>query len=276
VHPRHPNETAFALRNVDTSAKVQQLVNDDADVACAIIARHQAPRGYILDQNLPCVHHHLGREHSVVIPIIRIERLAKRKHGLEGAGIVGSTPQYDTDRPSASARESANATANFIRPAVRHCVVIETWRLATPPRYDIVGYTPQTPLTMSPDEIALPVRALINRHIRSMDHAEVVLYLARHPDQPPDADEVAAQHRWAPGIAAQVLSDLTETGLATGTDGRFQLSSTAVEPGALEGLAALYHRHPVTLVRAVFASPVPMKPLVRLRAPGDEAPPPNH
>jgi hypothetical protein len=129
---------------------------------------------------------------------------------------------------------------------------------------------------MSPQEIALPVRALINRHIRSMDHAEVALYLSRHPDRAPDADELAEQHHWSREIAVQVLSDLTETGLTTATHGRFQLSSATVEPSALEGLAELYHRHPVALVSAIFASPVPMKPLIRLRTTGDDVPPPGH
>jgi len=126
---------------------------------------------------------------------------------------------------------------------------------------------------MQSDDIAPAVRELINRHIRSIDHAEAVLHLANAPNRAHDAETVAARHRWARGTAAQVLDDLAESGLATPTDGGYRLAPDAAGANALAGLDDLYHKHPVTLVRAIYAAPVRVKPLIRrARSDDDSAP----
>jgi hypothetical protein len=115
---------------------------------------------------------------------------------------------------------------------------------------------------MHNDEIAPAVRELINRHIRSMDHAEAVLHLADAPGQAHEAETVAARHRWARGIAARVLAELAESGIATAVEGGYRLAADVAE-GTISSLNDLYHRHPVTLVRAIYAAPVPIKSLSR-------------
>lgn len=116
------------------------------------------------------------------------------------------------------------------------------------------------------------VRELINRHIRSMDHAEAVLHLSQAPGQTHNADAVAARHRWARATAAQVLDELTESGLATASGGGYRLADAA-DSATLARLDELYHRHPVILVRAIYAAPVPLRPLIRpSRADADRLP----
>jgi hypothetical protein len=122
---------------------------------------------------------------------------------------------------------------------------------------------------MQSDDIAPAVRELINRHIRSMDHAEAALHLANAPTRSHEAETMAARHRWANGIAAQVLGDLADSGLATPADGGYRLSADASDANALAGLLELYHKHPVTLVRAIYAAPVAVKPLIRPARPED-------
>lgn len=123
---------------------------------------------------------------------------------------------------------------------------------------------------MQSDDIAPAVRSLINRHIRSMDHAEAVLHLAAAPSDAHDAAAVAARYRWGRGIAKQVLGDLTESGIATLMDGAYRLAPDSADPTALAGLRDLYHRQPVTLVRAIYAAPSPFRPLTRPASPRDD------
>jgi predicted RNase H-related nuclease YkuK (DUF458 family) len=116
---------------------------------------------------------------------------------------------------------------------------------------------------MTTDEISTATRELINRHMRSMDHAEAALYLANAPDQAHQPETVAVDHRWSRGIAKQVLADLTETGLATAAGGAYRIEPSAYTAAALAELIELYNKRPVALVRAIYAAPVRMRPLLR-------------
>jgi hypothetical protein len=104
-----------------------------------------------------------------------------------------------------------------------------------------------------------------------MDHAEAAIQLAGAPDRAHDPEAVAARHRWTRTIAQQVLRDLGESGLATRTDGGYRFATDAADAPALPELLNLYHRHPVTLVRAIYAAPVPVKPLIRPVAPDNDS-----
>jgi hypothetical protein len=116
---------------------------------------------------------------------------------------------------------------------------------------------------MENDDVALAVRQLIHRHIRSMDHAEAALYLASAPGGARDVETVAAQHRWASRLAARVLNDLVETGLVVSKDGEYRLASDSADAAELSGLSELYHRQPVTLARTIYSAPVPLKTRTR-------------
>lgn len=113
---------------------------------------------------------------------------------------------------------------------------------------------------MQNDDVALPVRQLIHRHVRSMDHAEAVLFLAASPGEPRHLDAVAASHRWPSHLAAQVLDDLVESGMAAADDaGCYRLLPEAIDAEVLAGLSELYHRQPVTLARTIYSAPMPLR-----------------
>lgn len=134
------------------------------------------------------------------------------------------------------------------------------------------GYTPIFSFMQS-EEIAPGVRELINRHLRSMDHAEALLHLVAAPHDVHRVDAIATRHRWARGVAAQVLSDLADTGIAVRSDAGFRLAGDATDESALAHLFDLYHKHPVTLVRAIYAAPIRVQPLVRPTRSTGETPP---
>jgi len=125
---------------------------------------------------------------------------------------------------------------------------------------------------MPSNDLTPTVLQLIHRHARSMDHVEAVLHLAETPADCHQAEAIAARYHWARGIAAQVLADLAETGLALRVDDGYRLAADVIDPADLAVLADLYHRQPVTLARTIYSAPVPLKPLIRL-APRDADPP---
>lgn len=116
---------------------------------------------------------------------------------------------------------------------------------------------------MTHDEIPHAARELINRHLRSMDHAEAALYLAAAADEAHRAELVAAEHRWSHAIANQVLADLTDSGLAVMDNGTYRIDMSDGARAGLAELAELYHKRPVALVRAIYAAPVRVKPFLR-------------
>jgi hypothetical protein len=122
---------------------------------------------------------------------------------------------------------------------------------------------PTTAIRVTTEEISPAARELINRHLRSMDHAEAALFLADEPDRAHRPESVADRHRWSGGLARRVLADLTETGLTTAEHGAYRLDQTAASSAAMAELAELYHKRPVALVRAIYAAPVRVKPLLR-------------
>ncbi|HEY4129105.1 MAG TPA: hypothetical protein VGM50_00700 [Gemmatimonadaceae bacterium] len=123
---------------------------------------------------------------------------------------------------------------------------------------------------MHSETIPPTVRELINRHIRSIDHAEAVLHLFSAPHETHDVDAIARRYAWARGTAAQVLADLAKSGIAAPVDAGYRLAINATDSATLTALADLYHRHPVTLVRAIYAAPFPMAPLIRDDRPGED------
>jgi hypothetical protein len=126
---------------------------------------------------------------------------------------------------------------------------------------------------MQSEELAPGVRDLINRHLRSMDHAEALLHLVDAPNDAHRLDAVATRHRWARAVAAQVLADLVDTGIAIQSNDGFRLATGAVDGSCLARLSELYHMHPVALVRAIYAAPFRVQPLVRPTRANSDTPP---
>jgi hypothetical protein len=110
---------------------------------------------------------------------------------------------------------------------------------------------------------ALPndVVSLINRHLSSIDHVEVLLLLFEAPEGTENIEGISRRTRLAPAIAQSVIDDLVAADLATTDEGRYRYRPRLQHDGAVDGLRHAYHARPVTLVRAIYARPTPARPL---------------
>ena len=118
------------------------------------------------------------------------------------------------------------------------------------------------------------MRALIDRHLPSMDHVQVLLHLHRVREGGHAEDVARAVELQTPVVAA-ALRDLASSGLLEQEpeSGRYRLRlPDPAETLALEELDALYNTRPVTLVRALYDRPATalrsFSDAFRLRKPG--------
>lgn len=116
---------------------------------------------------------------------------------------------------------------------------------------------------MPSDEIPIAVRALIHKHIRSIDHAEAALELAEHPRRGHTIGTLAGRFRWTGDLTERVLDDLVASGLAVADDDGYRFAAQSADAALIGDLSSLYHKHPVTLVRTIYSAPLPVMPLVR-------------
>ena len=109
---------------------------------------------------------------------------------------------------------------------------------------------------MAPPDIPAEVRALIDRHLISMDYVEVLLRLRREEDRAWQPAPIAGELRMDPKTAQQALEDLTGAGLARNEGGSYTYAPrTDRDRQAVDGLATMYNERPVTLVRALYDRP---------------------
>lgn len=113
----------------------------------------------------------------------------------------------------------------------------------------------------SPTREPIPpaVRDLIDRCLSSMEHVELILWLAADRDRAADADAAAAQLHTTPDVAAKRLAELEQAGLlARDSAGKkpFRYAPKSVElREAVNELGTMYNQRPVTLVRSIYERP---------------------
>jgi len=104
------------------------------------------------------------------------------------------------------------------------------------------------------------VRQLIARHVPTMEHVEVLLLLARAPEQWRTVEEIRGELRLPPTalpartVAALEVSGLVESDARTPVAYRYAPSTAALRR-AVELLAIAYNERPVTLVRLIYERP---------------------
>lgn len=109
---------------------------------------------------------------------------------------------------------------------------------------------------MTAPDIPPDVRALIDRHLISMDYVEVLLRLRREAERAWRSQEIAGELKIDPKTAGQALHDLEAGGLASEQDGTWRYAPRSeTERQAVDGLAVMYNERPVTLVRALYDRP---------------------
>lgn len=131
---------------------------------------------------------------------------------------------------------------------------------------------------MADNALPAEVRQLIARHLATMEQVDVLLLLARTPEQWRTGEQIRTDLRIdEQGVAARTFSELSAAGLIE-TDGATlpcyrYAPSNARDKAAVELLALAYNERPVTLVRAIYARPTPAQSFAdafRLRKKAEE------
>ncbi len=110
---------------------------------------------------------------------------------------------------------------------------------------------------MSDDQISAAARDLINRHLATMDHVQVLLHL-RHVPEGASPDELTRSLRLDHKAVKRAVDDLTAGGVLEreSQTGRHQwVSRSAATVNVVQELEVLYNTRPVTLVRLLYDRP---------------------
>lgn len=131
---------------------------------------------------------------------------------------------------------------------------------------------------MADNTLPAEVRQLITRHLATMEQVDVLLFLARTPEQWHSSEEIRTALRIdETGVAARTFDELRTARLVEGDGGdpvRYRYApADPRDRAAVELLALAYNERPVTLVRAIYARPTPAQSFAdafRLRKKADE------
>ena len=131
---------------------------------------------------------------------------------------------------------------------------------------------------MADNALPVEVRQLIARHLATMEQVDVLLLLARTPEQWRSGEEIRTGLRIdETGVAARTFDELRAARLIEVDDGdpiRYRYApADPRDRAAVDLLALAYNERPVTLVRAIYARPTPAQSFAdafRLRKKADE------
>lgn len=104
-------------------------------------------------------------------------------------------------------------------------------------------------------ELPEGLRDLVNRHLSTMDHVAVLLELRERAEQPGLPADVARATRLDDAVAARVLRDLVHAHLVVRDGERVRYDPPLGVRPAVDELAEMNRRKPVTLVKAIYARP---------------------
>jgi DNA-binding IclR family transcriptional regulator len=114
---------------------------------------------------------------------------------------------------------------------------------------------------------------LVNQHLFTMDHVAVVLELREHAERTESPDELARTCRLEPAVVERVIRDLTHSRLIRPEGDGVRYDAAPGVRTAVDALAEMNRRKPVTLVRAIYARPPravqSFADAFRLRKPGE-------
>jgi|SRR5581483_9445127 len=109
------------------------------------------------------------------------------------------------------------------------------------------------------DDNSLPpeVDRLIGETLASMDHVEVLFRICREGEA--TAEWLARDAHIEATRVARVLRDLEDAKLVTSDGPSYRVTQNPRDRAAVETFAATYNARPVTLIRAVYARPSPVR-----------------
>jgi hypothetical protein len=112
---------------------------------------------------------------------------------------------------------------------------------------------------MADNELPVEVQRLIGAFVASMDHVEVLRAMRARAGADLSVDEIAAAVRLDRAILMRVLRDLEAAGAIREGQGAYRYDAVLREDAAIGELIEMYDTRPVTLVRAIYARPTPLK-----------------
>ena len=92
-----------------------------------------------------------------------------------------------------------------------------------------------------------------------MDHVELLRLFAAAPDTAFTSEMLSGALRADPRVVREALHDLVSVKLVAETDGRYTYAAATNDRTAVDALINAYNTRPVTLVRAIYARPKPIK-----------------
>jgi hypothetical protein len=101
------------------------------------------------------------------------------------------------------------------------------------------------------------VKQLIEETLASMDHVEILFRISRTGEA--SAAWLAADAHVEPSQVEKVLRDLEHAKLIKNDEGTYRVTRSPRERAAVDEFAAAYNARPVTLIRAVYARPSPLR-----------------
>jgi len=109
------------------------------------------------------------------------------------------------------------------------------------------------------DEYSLPpeVERLINEALVSMDHVEVLFRLGRKGEA--TREWLAQDVHIAPATLSKALRDLEDAHLITRHGASYRVTQNSRDQAAVDAFVTAYNTRPVTLIRAVYARPSPVR-----------------
>jgi hypothetical protein len=108
-------------------------------------------------------------------------------------------------------------------------------------------------------ELPAEVQRLIAAYVASMDHVEVLRALHARREAELTSDELGAFVHLDRAMLKRVMRDLEGAGVVRDTGRGYEYSATSREDLAIAELIAMYNTKPVTLVRAIYARPTPLR-----------------
>jgi hypothetical protein len=108
---------------------------------------------------------------------------------------------------------------------------------------------------MSDSELPEALRDLIGHHTTSMDHVAILLDLRSAPEVHHVVVDVAARTRLDRPVVERVLRELAASHIIAREGDSYQYAPAPDLRDTVDGLAAMYHTKPVTLVRAIYDRP---------------------
>jgi hypothetical protein len=109
------------------------------------------------------------------------------------------------------------------------------------------------------NDLAPEVNRLIDVVVASMDHVDLLRVLSAEPITPVDAETLATAVRIDRRVAGAALQDLVAASLVNERDGAFVFAASPRDREAVAALVQAYNTRPVTLIRAIYARPKPIK-----------------